>query len=240
MRGRRAEPQIPVKVRGRLALRGQVARLGKLPVAPGADVLQLADRAVPDHLPDPVEVLVLMALGADLGGELVLVLEIVGADDADLLHAVAQRLLAVDMLAAVHAPVGDESVGVIRRAADHRLNVLLVEALPPVHVLLGPGKLLRPKSQVLLVHVAQGDDILAHEAAEMGFAAAPRADEGDIELVAGGIGTEEFGSRQDKPGGSGESDGSEELTSFHGASLTPRKRVVKPQSAIGTTLRPAI
>ena len=218
-----------MEVRGRLARRRQIARLGKLPVAPRADVLQLADRAVPDHLPDPVEVLVLMALGADLGGELALVLEIVGADHADLLHAVAERLLAVDMLAAVHAPVGDEGVGMIRRAADHRLDVLLVEELPPVHVLLGPGELLRPKSQVLFVHVAQGDNVLAGEAAEMGFAAAPRADEGNVELVTGGIGAEEFGARQDEPGGSGESDGSEELTSFHRASLTPRKRAVKPR-----------
>ena len=171
-----------------------------------------------------------MALGADLGRELALVLEIVGADDAHFLHAIAERLFTVDMFAAVHAPVGDESVGVIRGAADNRLNVLLVEALPPVHILLGAGEFLRSKSQVLLVHVAQGNDILAGEAAEVRFGAAPGADEGNIELVTGGIGAEESGPWKDKAGGSGESDGSEELTSFHWASLTARKHAVKPWS----------
>ena len=63
----------------------------------------------------------------------------------------------------------------------------------------------------------------------MGFAAAPGADEGDVELVAGGVGAEELGPRQDESGGSGESDGFEEVASFHGASLAWR-RVVKPQS----------
>ena len=154
---------------------------------------------------------------------LVLVLEIVGADHAGLLHAVGERLFAVDMLAAVHRPVGDEGVRMIGGAADHRLDVLLVEALPPVHVLLGAGELLRPKGQVLLVDVAQGDDVFLGEAVEVGFAPAPGADEGDIQLVAGGVGAEEPGAREDEPCGSGEGDGPEEVASFHGASLAARE-----------------
>ena len=90
------------------------------------------------------------------------------------------------------------------------------------------GKLLRPKSQVLLVHVAQGDNVFFGDAVEVGFAPAPRADEGDVQLVAGGVGAEEPGPRQDEPGGPGEGDGLKEVASFHGASLATRKRGVKP------------
>ena len=151
---------------------------------------------------------ILVALGADLGGELVLVLEIVGADDAGLLDAVGQRLLAVDVLAAVHGPIGDEGVRVVGGAADHGVDVLLVEALAPIHVLLGPGKLRRGEGQVLLVHVAEGDDVLVGQAVEVGFAAAPGADEGDVELVAGCVGAEEAGAGEDEAGGAGEGDGS--------------------------------
>ena len=73
------------------------------------------------------------------------------------------------------------------------------------------GETFRAKGQVLLVHVAQGDDVLAGDAVEMGFAAAPGAEQGDVELVAGGVGSEEPGPRQDEPGGSGEGDGFEEV-----------------------------
>ena len=169
-----------MEVAGRVAGGGQVTRLRELSVTPRAHFLQPANGAVLHQLPGPVEVLILVALRADLGGELVLVLEIVGADHAGFLDAVGERLFAVDMLAAIHGPVGDERVHVIGGAADHRLNVLLVKAFAPVNVLLSVGKLLRAECQVLLVHVAQGDDILAGDTAEMGFAPAPGADEGDV------------------------------------------------------------
>ncbi len=162
-----------------------------------------------------------------LRGELVLVLEVVGADHADLFHAVAKRLLAVDMLAAVHAPVGHERVRVIGRAADHRLNVFLVQTLAPIYVLLGPRELLRAKSQVLLVHVTQRDDVLRGHASEMRLTPAPRADESDVQFVAGGVGSEELGPWQDEPSGSGKGDGFEEVATFHAGSLVTQKRGVK-------------
>jgi hypothetical protein len=61
----------------------------------------------------------------------------------------------------------------------------------------------------------------------MGFAAAPRADERDVQFVAGGLDPEEFGPRQDEPGGSGEGDGFEEVATFHAASITAAKKIVK-------------
>ena len=117
-------------------------------------------------------------------------------------------------------------------AADHRIDVLLVEAFPPVHVLLRPGELLRPKGEVLFVYVADRDDVLAGKTVEMGFGPAPRAEEGDVQLVAGSIGAEEFGPRKDEPGGPGESDGSEELTSFHAASLATERCQVKRSNGV--------
>ena len=113
-------------------------------------------------------------------------------------------------------------------AADHRVDVFLVDALPPVHILLGSGKLLRPKGQVLLVHVADGDDIFFGDAVEVGFAPAPGAEQGYVELVAGCVGSEESRPGKDESRGSGKGKGFEEVTSFHAASLVARQRAVKP------------
>ena len=90
--------------------------------------------------------------------------------------------------------------------------------MAPVHVLFGVGnvQLLRPEGQVLLVHVAEGDDVFAAQGAEVGLATAPGADQGDVEFVAGGVGAEEFHPGQDEPGSSGEGGSAEEFTSFHG------------------------
>src|SRR5437879_1894428 len=99
---------------GRALLRYLATRIGpRQAVAPGADFLQLADGAVADEFADAVEVLKGMALGTDLSGELVFVFEVVGADHAGLLNTVGERLFAIDVFAAIHRPVGDESVRVI-------------------------------------------------------------------------------------------------------------------------------
>ena len=80
--------------------------------------MQLTDGPVADQFTHPVEIRALMALGADLGGKLVFVLEPGGANDPGFLHAVDQGFLAIDVFAAVHRPVGDKGVRVIQRAAD--------------------------------------------------------------------------------------------------------------------------
>ena len=74
----RPDPQVIVQVRRRFAGRGQVTRARNLAVAPGAGFLQFADSAVANEFADAVEILDRVALGADLRGELVLVLEIGG------------------------------------------------------------------------------------------------------------------------------------------------------------------
>ena len=77
---------------GRLAFRRQVTGAPDLAVAPGADLLQLADGAVADHFAHSIKIAVGMALRADLRGQFVLVLEPGGANHPGFLHAVGQRL----------------------------------------------------------------------------------------------------------------------------------------------------
>ncbi len=96
-----------------------------------------ADRAAADQLDHAPVVVAGVNLRAHLRGELALVLEVRLADDAGLVHGVGQRLLAIDVLAAVHRPDVDEGVGVVGRRADNGVDVLLVEALAPVGVGLG-------------------------------------------------------------------------------------------------------
>ena len=167
-----------------------------------------------------------MALRADLRGQLVLVLEVVRPHHAHFFNAVAQRLLAVDVLAAVHGPVGHERVRVIRRAADHRLDVLLLKAFPPVHILLGLGEFPRPEVQVVLVDVAEGHHVLGGHPAEMGLTSAPGADEGNVEFVAGGVRSEEPNFREDKAGRTTEGHAFEKLASFHSAIIGQPSRNV--------------
>jgi len=88
-------------------------KAAKLAVAPGADLLQLADGAVPDHFPHAVEIPIRMALRANLRGQLVLVFEPGRANQPGFLHAVGQRLFAINVFAPVHRPIGDEGVRVI-------------------------------------------------------------------------------------------------------------------------------
>jgi hypothetical protein len=86
---------------------------------------------------------------------------------------------------------------VIGGAADHGVQVLLIQALAPVNVVLGLGEARGGEGQVLLIHVAEGDDVFLGEAVEVGFAAAPGAEEGDVELVAGRVGAEELRAGKD-------------------------------------------
>ena len=103
----------------------------------------------------------------------------------------------------------------IRRAADHRVDVLLLKAFPPVHILLGVGELPRPEVQVVLVDVAEGHHVLGGHPAEMGLTSAPGADEGNVEFVAGGVRSEEPNFREDKAGRTAEGHAFEKLASFH-------------------------
>ena len=77
-----------------------------------------------------------MTLSADLGGKFAFVFEVSGTDDARFFDAVCQRFFAIDVFAAVHAPIGDKSVVVVGSATDDGFDVFLIQHFPPIHVLL--------------------------------------------------------------------------------------------------------
>jgi len=157
-----------------------------------------------------------VALRADLRGELVFLPEVVGAEQSGFFDADAQRLFHVAVQVAVQRPIADERVRMVRRAAEHRVEALVIEALAPVDVGLGLGEPLGAVREVLLVHVAESHDVLAGDGVEMGVGPAPGADHGDVELVAWCVGSGEHAAGQDgQPGPKGGA-GFEELTSLHG------------------------
>ena len=116
------------------------------------------------------------------------VLEVVCADDACFFNGVAQGLFAVAVQAAIQRPIGDESVRMVRSAANHGIDVLLLEALAPIDVGFGFRELLGGGGDVLLVHITQGHDVLARDRAKMREGPAPCTDHGYIELVARCVG----------------------------------------------------
>jgi len=65
------------------------------------------------------------------------------------------------MQTSIHGPVGDKSVRVVRGAADNRIQAFLIEALAPVNIMFGLRELLGGRGKVVLVHIAQGHDVLA-------------------------------------------------------------------------------
>jgi hypothetical protein len=79
-------------------------------------------------------------LHADLRGQLVLFLQPVRPHDARFLDADRQRFLHVHVQITIECPIGDERMRVVGRAADHGVEVFLVEAFPPIDVGLGLGK----------------------------------------------------------------------------------------------------
>ena len=120
------------------------------------------------------------------------------------------------MQVAVQRPVGDEGVRVVGRADDHGVEVLLIEALPPVDVGLGLGEPLQGVGKALFVHVAQRDHVLVGQRVVVRQAAAPDADQGDVELVAGGVLARAGAAGQEQQSGPGGGGGLQELATIHG------------------------
>ena len=77
-----------------------------------------------------------------------------------------------------------KACAVVGGADDHRVEVLLLQALPPVNVGLRLGETSQGIREPGLVNVAQRDDVLVGQRFVMGQAAAPHADEGHVEFVA--------------------------------------------------------
>src|SRR6185369_7263906 len=113
----------------------------------------------------------------------------------------------------IHRPGRGESMVVIRGADYDGVDVLLLETFAPVHVGLRIRKLFGAESQMLVVDVAKRDNVLARDRVEVRRAAAPGADEGNVQLVAGRVGSEELGFWKDQRAGADDAGGFKELAS---------------------------
>ena len=139
------------------------------------DFGDVADFARPDHLGALARAFVRVALVAHLRGDLVFV---------GRLHQLArfpdgagQRLLHVDVLAALHAPHGGGGVHEIGDGDDDRVDVLvfLVEHLAEVFVLRSAFELLEFARGLLFIDIAQRDDVFGAAQPQMSLAALPPA-----------------------------------------------------------------
>jgi len=140
MEGRGTEPQIVIDVAGRIAFGGHVVGARNPAITKCTDFLKFANCAVANELADAVEVGELMALCADLSGELVFGLEPLCANEARFFDAIDEGFFAIDVFAAIHGPIRDERVGVVERATDDRVDILLIKALAPIFIRFCLGK----------------------------------------------------------------------------------------------------
>jgi hypothetical protein len=99
-----------------------------------------------------------------------------------------QRLLAVDMLARLQREHHRQRVRVVRRADDHRVDVFLtLEHAPIVRPQARVGEHLRRVRQVVQVHIAQGDDVLAGDLAQVVPPAPADANHCDVQFIVGRV-----------------------------------------------------
>src|SRR5262245_15046056 len=87
------------------------------------------------------------------------------------------------MQVSVQRPVGDKGMMVIRRANDHCVQPLVVQALPPVNVCFGIWKSLLSLGETSFVYITQGDDVFVGECVEESKSSAPTAEQRNIEFV---------------------------------------------------------
>ena len=189
--GHGPQPQIVVKAFGGFIRFGELFQVAQLAidvfegVATGMDGMDLADGSRPDPFADAADGPAGMALVAQLRDDLVLGGR--GHESAHLLDGVGQRFFAIDVFAAAHGFHGNDRVGVVGSADDDRVNLLahLVEHDAVILEPFGLGILGELLGGVVVVHVAEGDEVLAfaRDGVDVGAALAADADSGDVEFV---------------------------------------------------------
>ena len=184
-----AEPEIPIESRGnRLRRRnhGDALRPDGA-IGPGVDFGDVADLAGPNHFGRLARAFVRIALVAHLGGDSVFVRGIL--ELARFPDGARERLLHVDVLAALHGPHGGGGVHEIRDGDDHGVDdrALLVQHLAEVFVLRNFFVLLELAGGARVVHVAECDDVLVRATADVAGGLASGADGGDIQLFVRGF-----------------------------------------------------
>ena len=127
-------------------------------------------------------------------------------DDAYFGHRPRQRLLAIHMATAAQSPDSAHRVGVVGRADDNSVDVLLLQQPAKVAVAFRAGELLPDVLQVVLIDIAQRHDVFATDTRDIARAAAGDADDGEVELAVGRdalLGAENRGGRGESGGEGG-------------------------------------
>ena len=184
------------------------------------DLLDLADRPALDDL----RCHAILDIGVDLDAHLRhdLGLPRGGGSLPGLVDRVRQRLLAIDMLAAMDGRHGDRGVHVVRRGNAYGVDLLvhLIEQFPPVGKGLCPRETSGSGVPIVLMHVAQGNhlDWPLGEAADVAATLSADPDRGQSQLLAGrrmAVATEHV-ARNYRDAESGGGRGFEKTATFHG------------------------
>jgi len=107
-------------------------------------------------------------------------------DEAGFVDGVRERLLAVHVLAGVQGHQRGGRVRVVGRGDENGLDILVIEDAPQVGTELRLREAVAGLGGAFFIHVAEGDDLLARELAQVPCPLAGDADDGDTEPVAGG------------------------------------------------------
>lgn len=181
----RSEPEVPIEGGGD----GRGWRNGSEPlrperaVGPGVDFSHVADLTGPNHFGGLAGALIRVALIAHLGGDFVLVGRF--AEHARFPDGAGEGFLDVDMLAALHAPVGGDGVHEIGDGDDDRVDIaaLLVEHFAEIFVLGRALIFLIGAGGLFVIDVAKGDDVFVRAAGDIAPRFAARPDRGDVEFL---------------------------------------------------------
>src|SRR5690606_21402984 len=94
----------------------------------------------------------------------------------------SQRFFAVDMLPQLQRRQRSEGVGMLAGANHNRVEfVRVVVKLAVIRELPCVGVLLRGRADSRIVDVAEGDDVLGSDRAQVGTSSTARTDDGDIQ-----------------------------------------------------------
>jgi hypothetical protein len=159
----------------------------------------------------------LMALRADLGGQLVLVLEPGRANQPGFLHAVGQGLFAINVFAAVHGPIGDEGVRVIQGADRPRRPCPFAQGICASPRIAWPWGILGAEARCCSLTSQRATTFSRESRVEMSFRPAPSAHQAMFNLLLGASAPKSLKRGKDKSRRADEGGGFKELASFHGA-----------------------
>ena len=209
--GRRPQPDVPIEVRGD----GVGTRGADVPLRPPAfgaicpamDLVDLANGVGPDHFAKLANAVAGMALIAHLGGDA----EFAGGEGqlAGLPDGVGQGFLAIDVFAGMNGAHCGRGMVVIGDCHNDGVDTRLLFQHDPVIGIRACARIfLQGVGHGIGIDIAEGDDIFAGNALQIGGGAAAGADAGDVQLLvgrfevgAGGVGRQSRGQGCGSEGG---------------------------------------